>query len=95
MACYMQIVCPDCGSEQITRAGKSSSSEQRYRCRATGCSTLTFMLNYLYKGHQSGIKTQIIDMALNGSGIRDTVRVLGISKNTVISTIKKRRFRLK
>ncbi len=28
-------------------------------------------------------------MALNGGGIRDTARVLGISKNTVIAAIKK------
>jgi len=29
-------------------------------------------------------------MAINGSGIRDTARVLTIDKNTVISTLKKR-----
>ena len=28
-------------------------------------------------------------MALNGSGIRDTARVLGINMNTVMSTLKK------
>jgi len=28
-------------------------------------------------------------MAMNGSGIRDTARVLGVGKNTVISTLKK------
>jgi hypothetical protein len=30
-------------------------------------------------------------MAINGSGIRDTARVLKINKNTVISTLKKSR----
>jgi len=34
------------------------------------------------------VKEQIVDMALNGSGIRDTSRVLGIGKNTVLSTLK-------
>jgi transposase-like protein len=29
-------------------------------------------------------------MALNGSGIRDTARVLGVSMNTVISELKKK-----
>ena len=29
-----------------------------------------------------------MDMALNGSGLRDTARVLGVGKNTVIATIK-------
>ncbi len=37
------------------------------------------------------IKQKIIDMALNGSGIRDTARVLGVSMNTVMSEIKKRK----
>ena len=35
------------------------------------------------------MKRQIVDMALNGSGIRDTARVLGISKDTVVSELKK------
>jgi len=29
------------------------------------------------------------DMALNGSGIRDTARVLGVSPTTVLTTLKK------
>jgi transposase-like protein len=33
-------------------------------------------------------------MALNGSGIRDTARVLGVSPMTVMSTLKKKRRRL-
>jgi transposase-like protein len=28
-------------------------------------------------------------MAINGSGIRDTARVLGVSQKTVIATLKK------
>jgi DNA invertase Pin-like site-specific DNA recombinase len=37
------------------------------------------------------VKKQIIDMAVNGNGIRDTGRVLGISKDTVVSALKKRK----
>jgi len=47
------------------------------------------MLNYRYKACEPGIKEQVVDMAINGSGIRDTARVLKINKNTVISTLKK------
>jgi insertion element IS1 protein InsB len=50
----------------------------------------TFILDYAYQGYLPEIKQQIIDMALNGSGIRDTARVLHISPNTVINEIKKR-----
>ena len=31
----------------------------------------------------------MVEMAMNGSGIRDTARVLNIHKNTVINTLKK------
>jgi transposase-like protein len=32
----------------------------------------------------------MVDMAINGSGIRDTARVLSVHKGTVMSTLKKR-----
>jgi len=48
------------------------------------------MLTYRYRACEPGIKEKIIDMAINGSGIRDTGRVLKINKNTVIQTLKKR-----
>jgi transposase-like protein len=47
------------------------------------------MLAYRYKACRPGIKEQVVEMALNGSGIRDTARVLKINKNTVISTLQK------
>jgi len=48
-------------------------------------------LEYSRNGELPEIKQTIIDMALNGSGIRDTARVLGVSMNTVISELKKRK----
>jgi transposase-like protein len=50
----------------------------------------TFMLNYRYRTCQAGIKARVVEMAINGSGIRDTARVLKINKNTIISTLKKK-----
>ena len=41
------------------------------------------------KGAKPKTKEMIIKMAVNGSGIRDTARVLGISKDTVMSVLKK------
>jgi transposase-like protein len=35
------------------------------------------------------IRRQVVDMALDGSGIRDTARVLRISPTTVIAVLKK------
>jgi len=40
------------------------------------------------------IKNQMIDMAINGSGIRDTARVLEISPTTVINELKKKNLAL-
>ena len=48
------------------------------------------MQQYRYKAYEPGIKKQVIEMAINGSGIRDTARVLHINKNTVIATLKKK-----
>ena len=44
------------------------------------------MQKYRYKAYEPGIKKQVVEMAINGSGIRDTARVLHINKNTVIAT---------
>jgi transposase-like protein len=38
------------------------------------------------------IKQQIVDMAMNASGIRDTARVLHVSPTTVIKEFKKAQF---
>ncbi len=51
----------------------------------------TFILSYSRNGDLPEVKQKITDMALNGSGIRDTARVLGISINTVIYELKKRK----
>jgi transposase-like protein len=37
------------------------------------------------------VKEQIVDMAMNASGIRDTARVLHVSTNTVMTELKKRK----
>ena len=50
----------------------------------------TFLLEYAYAGQSPAIKEQIVDMAMNASGIRDTVRVLYVSPTTVIKELKKR-----
>jgi len=89
MTCYQEITCPACKSNQIGKSGRNATGEARYRCRNPLCMTKTFMLNYRYRACQAGIKAQVVEMAINGSGIRDTARVLKINKNTIISTLKK------
>ncbi|MBW4640874.1 MAG: helix-turn-helix domain-containing protein [Gloeocapsa sp. UFS-A4-WI-NPMV-4B04] len=59
-------------------------------CREELCQGRTFLLNYAYAGQSRQVKQQIVDMALNGSGIRDTARVLHVSTNTVLKELKKK-----
>jgi len=84
------VRCPHGGSDQIVKRGKTENAKQRYRCQQPDCSVKTFILDYEYNGCLPEVKQQVIEMALNGSGIRDTARVLEISPTTVINELKKR-----
>lgn len=84
------VFCPRCKKENVVKFGLNSSGKQRYQCKNGNCSMNTFLLEYSRNGDLPEIKEKIIEMALNGSGIRDTARVLGVSMNTVISELKKR-----
>jgi transposase-like protein len=84
------VLCPTCQSIHIVRHGLSAEGKPRYKCRNPDCQRCTFILNYSYQGHLPEVKQQIIEMALNSSGIRDTARVLKISPSTVIKELKKK-----
>ena len=84
------VCCPQCNSDQVVKRGKTENGKQRYLCLNSNCSAKTFILDYSYNGYLPTVKKKIIDMAMNGSGIRDTSRVLGISQGTVINEIKKK-----
>jgi transposase-like protein len=87
---YVQVHCPDCQCVDVVRYGKQRRGEQRYRCNNTDCPRHIFLLHYRNQGRLPTVKQQMVDMALNGSGIRDTARVLRVSPTTVINTLKKK-----
>ena len=89
MTCTIEIHCPDCDSSDVIKSGKAATGTQRYLCKNDDCPGKTFMLDYRYKAYEPGVMEQAIEMAINGSGIRDTARVLKINRNTVMSHIKK------
>jgi len=92
MAVYIPVECPKCRDvELIVKFGQTSNGKQRFLCQNIECETNTFIINHEKKGWIPEIKEKIIDMTLNGSGIRDVSRVLDISTDTVISEIKKKR----
>ena len=81
------VYCIHCNSDKVNKQGFQQGT-QRYRCQKSDCQR-SFILNYKNRGWLKAVKKQIVDMCINGSGIRDTARVLQVSKNTVIDTIKK------
>ena len=89
----LPVQCPSCGDTEVIKAGTQPNGAQRYRCQNAECHRTIFQLDYHDKGRLPAIKQQIVEMALNGSGIRDTARVLGIGTGTVMNELKKRGLR--
>lgn len=82
----IDVVCPRCSEAKgVIRNGHSTSGAQLYRCRLC---LKTFQLSFQYNAAKPDIHQSIIYMAMNGSGCRDTARVLGISLNTVLRHLK-------
>ena len=87
----IKVKCPYCGSEEVSLYGKNSTGRQRYLCRNKACSHKTFQMEYKNEACRPGTREKIVEMVMNGSGTRDTGRVLGISKDTVTAVLKKRK----
>jgi transposase-like protein len=84
--------CPYGQGIAMVKHGMSPEGKQRYRCRA--CLEghgRTVLLESTDAGQSPEVKPQIVDRAMNASGIRDTARVLHISPTTVINELKNRR----
>ena len=87
----VEVKCPICGTNAVSKHGKDSKGVQRYACNNNDCPRKIFMLEYVYNGNKPGIDRQIVTMTANASGIRDIARVLGVSTDKVMSTLKKQK----
>ena len=83
------IRCPHCQSEAVVKYGTTSKGKERFRCQQTSQCGRTFLRSYAYPGCLPTVKQQIVEMTLNGSGIRDITRVLHVGPNTVLKELKK------
>ena len=83
---HIEIRCRSCGADDLVKNGRSENGTQRYRCNEGGKS---FQNEYSYNAWKPGVKSQIETQTVNSSGVRDIGRNLGISKNAVISELKK------
>jgi len=84
------VRCPHCQSEEVVRYGRASNGKERFRCQQSERCGRTFIRAYAYPGRLPAVKQQIIEMTLNGSGVRDIARVLQVGPNTVIKELKKK-----
>jgi transposase-like protein len=85
------VKCPHCQREAVVKYGKTSNGKERFRCQQSAKCGRTFLRSYAYPGCLPTVKRQIVDMTLNGSGIRDIARVLHVGSNTVRRELKKSR----
>jgi transposase-like protein len=86
-----EVKCPVCESNSVSKHGKTPKGVRRYICNNNDCPRKIFTLEYIRNGNKPGIDERIVKMTANASGIRDISRVLEISADKVISTLKKRK----
>ncbi len=82
------VICPYCQRDQVIQGGKTETGKQRSGCQQANCAHRSFVLAPAYNGSLPQVKGQIIEITLNGSGIRDAARVLKISPVSVINEFK-------
>ncbi len=86
----VNLTCPFCGSETVSKNGHSNG-KQRYTCDNNDCAHKTFYAKYTYNGCLPEVKRAIINWSADGAGIRAIARELGVSTDTVISELKKKK----
>ncbi len=83
----VNVKCKYCKSTDIEKNGKSKDGRQYYRCKEC---RKKFMLDYKYNGCNPGIDEDVVKLSINGCGISDITRILGIGKNRVKKALKKK-----
>ncbi|WP_319423366.1 IS1-like element transposase [Pleurocapsa sp. FMAR1] len=73
----------------MVRNGKTGQAKQLYLRQNQECLRGTFIADYTNHGYKPEVKQKIIEMAVNGSEIRNTARVLSISTHTLMKELKK------
>jgi len=83
------IKCPYCDSYKTSKNGHSKTHKQVYNCNNPQCTRQNFIEQYTHKAYAPGVREQVLKMVADGTGIRATGRILGISKDTVTAILKK------
>jgi len=75
----------------MVKYAKTPDGHQRFHCQNPSYPRRTLLMEYTHRGFLEAIKQNIVDLGIHGSGLRDSVRGLGISPTTVIDTFKQSR----
>jgi len=78
--------CPHCGSEELTRNGYAPNGKQKYRCRACQRQSRENPTPHAYSEER---REEILRAYEERSSLRGLERTFGVSRNAVISWIKK------
>jgi len=83
------VRCPHGQRETVGKSGKARNGKGRLRWQQReGCGR-TFLQTYADPGWLPAVKRQLVEMTLQGRGIRDLARVLHVGPNTVLKELKK------
>ena len=80
----IKIICPHCHSSKVVKNGVKSTGRQNFLCKS--CSK-QFQWEYLYRGADPSVKSQALSGLLHGNGVRDCLKVFGLSPTTTLNTI--------
>jgi len=68
----VSVQCLHCHSAAVIKAGKQATGPQRYQCQNGQCVRRIFLLPSQDRGRVPELRRPVVDLALTGSGIRDT-----------------------
>jgi len=88
----LEVTCPRCSARSIQKNGTTAQGKQRFRC--TRCHR-QFIIHYSYQGRDPSVRRLIVPLSMNGCGVRDIARVLAISPNTVLKSLRQAARRVK
>ena len=84
------LKCPFCGSDHVGKNG-FNNGKQRYLCKSTQCSHMTFYAEYTYQAWKPEVQKSIVKLSVNGNGTRAISRCLAVHRDTVTAALKKRK----
>ncbi|MBF0132077.1 MAG: IS1 family transposase [Magnetococcales bacterium] len=80
-----QVRCPDCNGLNVVKYGKQPNGEQRYSCQDPRCERTIFLLNYRAQPLAPSMRTQIIELALDGADATEISQSLKLSESDVLT----------